>query len=120
SGFRISAPRWRDCRWSTGTRDRNAGLLACVRRRRSHFRHGREILLSLRAAPAFAGRRPALPATAPLDATKAAESNRVRQGILRNYHVELSTQRGSLSAPCVFERLALPIPVSISNGICSG
>ena len=36
------------------------------------------------------------------------------------YHVELSHQRRIRRARSVFQRLALPTPVSISNGICSG
>src|SRR6266571_242478 len=37
-----------------------------------------------------------------------------------NYHVELLYQRRTRRARSVFHRLALPTPVSISNGICSG
>jgi hypothetical protein len=37
-----------------------------------------------------------------------------------NYHVELMYQRRTRRARSVFRRLALPTPVSISNGICSG
>ena len=37
-----------------------------------------------------------------------------------NYHVELLYQRRTRRARSVFQRLALPTPVSISNGICSG
>ncbi len=37
-----------------------------------------------------------------------------------NYHVELLYQRRTRRARSVFQRLALPTSVSISNGICSG
>ena len=37
-----------------------------------------------------------------------------------NFHVELLYQRRTRRARSVFQRLALPTPVSISNGICSG
>ena len=37
-----------------------------------------------------------------------------------NYHVELLYQRRTRRARSVFQRLAPPTPVSISNGICSG
>ena len=43
-----------------------------------------------------------------------------RAGPSHNYHVELLYQRKTRSARSVFQRLALPTPVSISNGICSG
>ena len=43
-----------------------------------------------------------------------------RAGPSHNYHVELLYQRRTRRARSVFQRLALPTPVSISNGICSG
>ncbi len=42
-----------------------------------------------------------------------------RAGPSHNYHVELLYQRRTRRARSVFQRLALPTPVSISNGICS-
>jgi hypothetical protein len=43
-----------------------------------------------------------------------------RAGPSYNYDVELLYQRRTRRARSVFQRLALPTPVSISNGICSG
>src|SRR6266566_4516171 len=43
-----------------------------------------------------------------------------RAGPSHNDHVELLYQRRTRRARSVFQRLALPTPVSISNGICSG
>jgi hypothetical protein len=44
----------------------------------------------------------------------------VRAGPSHIYVAELLYQRRTRSARSVFQRLALPTPVSISNGICSG
>ncbi len=43
-----------------------------------------------------------------------------RAGPSHNYHVELLYQRRTRRARSVFQRLALPTSLSISNGICSG
>ena len=45
---------------------------------------------------------------------------RARAGPSHNYHVPLLYQRRTRRARSVFQRLALPTPASISNGICSG
>ena len=56
-----------------------------------------------------------------LDRADAELSRKVaRAGPSYNYHVELLYQRRTRRARSVFQRLALPTPLSISNGICSG